>query len=276
MVIREFTDEVGRPLRLAGTPARIISLVPSLTETLFDLGAGDRVVGVTDWCSPALPEGADPVRVGGVCNPRIERMLDLEPDLVLVGKEENSLDDVLRLEAEGIPVFATHPSDVADAARTVRNVGRLLGLEEVASKLASDIERDLESVRARNADEPTVATVLPIWKDPWRTVGPGSYPESVVTEAGAKLVGLENFASYPGLCLERAANARPGLVLLPDEPYDFHGPAGRELVCALARRCDVLPRAARVDGRMVAWYGSRSGRRLTELAGIVHPELRDP
>ncbi len=275
MVIREFTDEVGRPLRLAGTPVRIVSLVPSLTETLFDLGAGDRVVGVTDWCTPALPEGADPIRVGGVCNPRIERMLDLAPDLVLVGKEENSLDDVRRLEAEGIPVFATHPSDVSDAARTVRNIGRLLGLESAAEALAVDIERDLAKVRAANADEPEVTTVLPIWKDPWRTVGPGSYPEAVITEAGAKLVGLENFAAYPRLCLERASNARPALILLPDEPYDFHGPAGRELVCAVGRRCGALPRAVQVDGRAVAWYGSRSGRRLTELAGIVHPELYD-
>lgn len=276
MGTREYVDEVGRPVRLAGPAGRVVSLVPSLTETLYDLGAGDRVVGVTDWCEPALSAGVDPVRLGGVCNPRLAQILSLRPDLVLVGREENSLDDVQRLEEAGIAVFATHPRNVEGAARTVRNLGRLLGLEEHADAMAEAIGLTRDRVRAWVAERESVATVLPIWKDPWRTVGPGSYSAALAADAGCRLVGLETCDSYPGLSIERAANAPPALVLLPDEPYDFHGPAGRELVCALGRRSDAIPRAARVDGPMVAWYGSRSGRRLAELAEVVHPELRDP
>jgi ABC-type Fe3+-hydroxamate transport system substrate-binding protein len=272
----EFVDEVGRAVRIAAPPSRVVSLVPSLTETLYDLGAGERVVGVSDWCGPAVPEGAAPVRVGGVCNPRIQTVLDLEPELVLVSREENSLDDVRRLEREDVPVFAVNPRDVTDAARTVRNLGRLLGLDERASALAQSIDEGRTRVVDRAETLEPISAVMPIWKDPWMTVGPGTYPASLMEDVGVRLVGLQTFSQYPRLSLERAANARPTLVLLPDEPYDFHGEAGRELLCELGRRCNALPRAVRLDGRMVAWYGSRSGDRLAELARQVRPELQEP
>jgi len=275
MIRGEFVDEVGRAVRVVAPSRRLVSLVPSVTETLYDLGAGDRVVGVTDWCGPALPDGAEPARVGGVCNPRLQAVLDLEPELVLVSREENSLDDVLRLEREEVPVFAVNPRDVGDAATTVRNLGRLLDLEARAEELAAAIEDRRKRVVDRLEDREPISAVLPIWKDPWMTVGPGTYPAAVMEDAGVRLVGLKTFSQYPRLSLERAANARPTLVLLPDEPYDFHGDAGRELLCSLGRRCQALPRALRLDGRLVAWYGSRSGERLAELASLVRPELQE-
>lgn len=271
MCTRRFTDEVGRTLWVPNPPRRVISLVPSLTETLFDLGLGERIVGVTNWCGPALPPGVERPRVGGVCNPRLDRMRELEPDLVLVGRDENSLRDVEILEAGGVPVFAVHPQDVGDAATTVVNLGRLLGIEEAAGVVAEDIERERARVLDRTGPLEPTPTVFPIWKGPWTTVGPGSYPAAILEDAGARLVGLESFAPYPRLSLERAANARPALVLLPDEPYDFHADAGREFVCALGRLSGSLPRAVKVDGRWPAWYGSRSGERLAKLARIIHP-----
>ncbi len=211
-----------------------------------------------------------------MCNPRIETVLDLEPELVLVAREENNLDDARRLEREGVPVFAVNPRDVTDAAGTVRNLGRLLGLDERATELAEAIDAGRGRVTDRLEGLEPIPAVMPIWKDPWMTVGPGTYPASLLEDVGVRLVGLKTFSQYPRLSLERAANAHPTLVILPSEPYDFHGDAGRELLCSLGRRCDSLPRALRLDGRMVAWYGSRSGDRLAELAGLVRPELQEP
>lgn len=245
-------------------PNRVVSLVPSLTETLFDLGAGERVVGVTDWCGPALPHGARPTAVGGVQDPDLDALRQLRPDLVVACREENRRQDVEALTAAGIPVLVVHPTDPVTAAEAIRALGDALGLQRRARELADEV---LAAVNHLAADPvPPTAAVVPIWRDPWITVGPGSYGHAVLGAAGFEVVGGVGDGPYPELDLRAARGAEVALLL--DEPFDFHGAHGDELVALLAGTGGRGPRAVRVDGRWVAWYGSRSGRRLHRLARL--------
>jgi len=248
-------------------PRRIASLVPSLTQTLFDLGAGDRVVAVSDWCGPALPAGAEPVRVGGVRDPDLDRLLAPKPDLVLLGREENRREDAEAIAAAGARVLVVQPTDLPTAAAAVAEIGRAVGLAEAGARLASAIEQQRSGVLASRGAP--VTAVYPIWNDPWMTVGPGSYSAAILADAGASLVGADGEVPYPALDLGAARRAGPCVLLLPDEPCDFHGPPGDEAIAALTPPTGPAPAAVRVDGRWAAWYGSRSGRHLERLAGLL-------
>lgn len=246
------------------TPLRIVSLVPSLTETLFDLGLIDRVVGVTRWCGPALPPGVHPPQVGGVQDPDLEIVAGLQPDLVLACREENRREDVEALQSAGIEVVVVHPTDVLGAAEVVRTLGRATGQRRRADFLVGAILSAVDVVAADRV--PTLPAVVPIWRDPWITLGPGSYGGAVLEAAGFEVLGVAGEGPYPPLDLDAAASAV--IALLLDEPFDFHGVAGDDLLARLAEGRPRSPAAARVDGRWVAWYGSRSGRRLEQLARL--------
>ena len=248
-------------------PRRIGSLVPSLTETLVDLGVGDRLVAVTDWCGPALPDGLDPPRIGGVRDPDLEQLQDARPDVVFLGREENRREDWITLHEAGIRMVVVHSTDVISASRCVWNIGTTVGRNSAGKLLRNSIMVRRDKVLAA-AGNPITA-VYPIWNDPWMTVGEGSYAAAILEDAGVELVGGTSEAPYPTLDLDAARDAGPRIILLPDEPFDFQGPAGDELVARLTPAAGPPPVAIQVDGRLAAWYGSRSGQRLAQLAGIL-------
>ena len=252
---------------MSGYPRRIASLVPSLTETLVDLGVGDLLVAVTDWCGPALPDDLDPPRIGGVSDPDLDRLQAARPDLVVLGREENRREDWITLAEAGVRMLVVHSTSVTSAARCVGNLGTTVGRDAEGKRLRAAIEsRRAEVLAAAGAP---VRAVYPIWDDPWMTVGEGSYAAAILEDAGVELVGQASEDPYPTLDLDAAREAGPQIVLLPDEPFDFHGAAGDDLVTALTPAAGPPPVTMRVDGRLAAWYGSRSGQRLQQLVGIL-------
>ncbi len=252
-------------------PVRVVSLVPSLTESLFDLGAGEAVAGVTDWCTPALPPGVERPRVGGVRDPRVADIVALGADLVVASREENRREDVEALQDRGVDVLVLDPRSLSGAADAVRSLGRAVGRARAAERHAAGIEQARAAAsRARAGREP-VPVLYPIWREPWITAGPGSYAADVIAAAGGALVGAAGDGRYPPLDLDAAAG-QAGVLLLPDEPFDFHGEAGAAVVAELARRGSPSWHPVEVDGRLAAWYGTRSGRRLDALARILDPE----
>jgi ABC-type Fe3+-hydroxamate transport system substrate-binding protein len=269
MASPDIVDATGQHFTPGCGATRLISLVPSLTECLFDLGAGDRVVGVTDWCAPALPPGADPPRVGGVRDPRLDDLRQHRPDLVLACVEENRREDVEALRADGIPVFVVHPTDLPTTAAMVRDLGRLLGVSAAGESAARDLEDRRRAVADRRRGETSVRVVYPVWHRPWMTIGAGTYAAALLADAGAVVVGAAGDGAYPPLDLDAAAAAHPDVLLLPDEPADFHGTPGKRLAAELARRCPRTVRTVEVDGRLAVWYGTRSGRRLERLAELL-------
>src|SRR5262245_35702971 len=198
---------------------RIVSLVPSLTEALFELGLGRRVVGVTDWCVHPAAAVAPLPKVGGTKNPSIARVLELRPDLVIANREENRARDVERLRAAGVPVWVTYPRTVADGVALVRELAELGAPAERARPLIGALERALAGARAAAPARPT-RVFCPIWKRPWMAVGADTYADDLLSLCGGHNVFRDRSERrYPIVSDQEIAAARPEVILLPDEPY---------------------------------------------------------
>lgn len=235
-------DDHGQVHRI-GDPGRIVSLVPSLTETLASWGLVDRLVGVTDWCaSPDLPHVA---RVRGTKNPDVGAIVALTPDLVVANEEENRRVDVERLRSAGVRVFVTAPSSLAEVADCFERLGRVVGAPVAADRLAGEIR----SALAHPPAHPALVTFCPVWRDPWIAVGTRTIAADLLRHAGFYVVPEE--PRYPRADLDRVARLDPDVVLLPDEPYAF----GEDDVAVFGTwRAHVRL----VDGAALTWWGPRT------------------
>jgi len=249
------------------TPRRIVSLVPSLTEALFALGLGERVVGVTEWCvHPA--EGVAPLpKIGGTKNPDIGAVLALRPELVIANREENRRRDVERLEAAGIRVWVTSPRTVRDG---VELLGALadLGATEDRRRAVVDPARGALVRAEQGRFEQRVRVVCPIWRDPWMVVGDDTYAHDLITLCGGENVfaGVSR-RRYPLVKLAEIEAAGPELILLPDEPYAFGQRDAQELGALDIPAADT-GHIHMIDGTLVSWYGPRILQAIETLCGL--------
>lgn len=223
-------------------PQRVVSLVPSLTETLFDLGAGDSVVGITDYC--IFPPALDLPRVGGTKNPRVEEIRALKPDLVHMNLEEN-----IKRHADEIAKFArvhvTEPKSVEDVAELIRSLGTLHGRSERAAEIVEQL------TSARFQTKP-FTFACPIWKSPWMWCGGDTYVSGLVESTGGRNV-LRDRTRYPAMSVEEIAALNPDVIFLPDEPYVFTTRDAEELRSSTRARI-VGPFA----GHLFTWHGTRT------------------
>lgn len=252
-------------------PPRIVSLVPSLTEALFALGLGDRVVGVTEWCvHPAAAVAALP-KVGGTKNPDLAAIRALAPDLVIANQEENKRRDVERLEAAGVPVWVTYPRTVADGVALLREIALAGEADRALREIVQPVEQALAEAQAsRPAGGPKV--FCPIWKKPWMAVGADSYAHDLLTLCGGENVfAARSDRRYPIVHEEEIVAAAPEVVLLPDEPYPF-GPADAAEIAGLPVPAARNGRVHCIDGTLLTWYGPRVGRALATLRPLLEPE----
>ena len=202
-------DIRGQSFTFSSPPRRVVSLVPSLTETLFDLGAGDEVVAVTDFC--IFPENLDRPRVGGTKNPRVEAIRALQPDLVHMNLEENlrrHYDEI----AQFAPVFVTEPKSVADVAALIETLGTIHARAPRAAELTAALHHELASMPRRD-----YTFAVPIWKKPWMWCGGDTYVSNLVETTGGRNV-LRDQTRYPAADPE---SIDADVVFLPDEPYIF-------------------------------------------------------
>lgn len=234
-------DVRGRVFAEGLAPQRVVSLVPSVTETLFALGAGATVAGITDYC--IFPPDLDRPRVGGTKNPRTEEIHALAPDLVHMNLEEN-----LRKHAETIetfaPVFVSEPKSVEDVGRLVVQLGRLHHRRLAAASMVAELSAARAAMPTRS-----FRFACAIWKDPWMWCGGDTYVSSLVQCAGGTNV-LAGRTRYPQLAVDALLALRPEIVFLPDEPYLFTEEDAQQL------------RAPRVigpfPGHLFTWHGVRT------------------
>lgn len=290
---RQFIDVLGRPVQVPRNLKRLVSLVPSITEVLFDFGRGDQVVGITDYCTEPATEVAGMTTIGGTKNPDVSAILDLRPDLVFAVAEENRREDVEQLEAAGVPVFVFEPRTVRDGIDLLWQVADLLGCRGTVAPLVEDIEREYIETEIIVGGCERVRVFCPIWKDPYMTINQGTYVHDVIRVCG----GDNIFASrarryplaadlgqqperdgaktmhrdrrYPRVTLEEMAALQPQVILLPDEPYAFSEADKTDFV-----RFDGVPavrdrRMHLIDGKMIAWYGLRIGPSLRTLRELL-------
>ncbi len=263
-------DSLGRPIELAAPPLRIVSLVPSWTETLFHLGAGERVIAVTDYCVHPAGPLAGVVRVGGTKNPSLVRILSLRPDLVLANKEENRPRDVKQLEDHSVPVFVTDARDVEGALREVRALGRLVEREGEAAALCREIGDALARARER-VREPRPAVVALVWKSPFMATSADTFAHALLHECGARNPFASAERRYPRIDGAELSAARPDVILLPTEPYAF-GEADRRELLALDCPASRSGRIHVVEGELLTWYGPRIPRALDTFSRLLFPD----
>ncbi len=228
------------------TPSTIVSLVPSLTELLFDLGLGHCVVGRTRFC--IHPKGAVenvPI-IGGTKNPKIEAIRELDPDLIIANKEENRKEDVDQLE-EYFRVMVTEISTIEEALFAIHDIGWTCGVQEVAGDLISNIQSVMKGV----PDEPPMTAAYFIWRDPWMSVGNDTYIHSVMEHWNFNNVYADELR-YPKTMLNELSLKKPEIILLSSEPYPFKEKHIKEVSDACPGSNIVL-----VNGEWFSWYGSR-------------------
>lgn len=248
-------DVRGREIGIVGPPLRVVSLVPSITETLFDLGAGDSVVGVTDWC--IFPEGLSAPRVGGTKNPRVDEIRALRPDLVHMNLEEN-LEKHARAIEEFAPVFVTEPKSPRDVVGLIPQLGAIHGAGDAAAEAVAELERELARPRL-----PRFTFAVPIWKSPWMWCGGDTYVSALLEALGGANV-LANEARYPAIELESLFALRPDVIVLPDEPYEFTADDASELSTGFGVRV-----AGPFPGHLATWHGTRTVKGLRFLRELL-------
>lgn len=239
---------------------RVVSLVPSITETL--LAWEVPVVGCTRFCEqPGLPT------VGGTKDPDIAAISDLAPDLVVVDREENRRDDADALMNAGLAVHATHVTHLGQVEVTLRALARAVGVDPAHIAVAvTETETETEpepETETETETEPVWTTaVVPIWRRPWMVLGPDTYGASVLAALGVRTLPVDTAQRYPTVDL--AAVGEPALVVLPSEPYPF---AARHL----AEVGRLLPgsRGVLVDGRDLLWWGVRTPAALARLRAVL-------
>jgi ABC-type Fe3+-hydroxamate transport system substrate-binding protein len=253
---------------LAAPPARIVSLVPSVTESLFALGLGHRVVGVTDWCvHPADAVAALP-KVGGTKDADVAAIAALAPDLVIANREENTKRVVERLEAAGMCVWVTYPRTVRDGAALLRELALLGAAPAAVDAVVAPVEAAVAAAERERPARP-VRVFCPIWRDPWMAVGADTYAHSLLALCGGDPVLADRGdRRYPIVRLDDVVAAAPEVILLPDEPYAF-GPRDAAELGRLDLPAARNGRIHCVDGTWVAWYGPRIRPALAGLRSLL-------
>ena len=235
---------------------RLISLCPSLTELLFDLGVGQEVIGRTKFC--VHPEGGVErvERLGGTKNPKIDRIVELQPDIVFMNEEENRREDADALVARGIRVHASMPRTPEETAAMVRSIADAVGRRDDGERIARQIEVGATRVRAATLEAARRVTyAYLIWRDPWMTISDDTFVAEMLKLPGGVNVFGTTAERYPAITALELATARPDVVLLSTEPFPFAERHIDELVAATGLERE---RFRIVDGELLSWHGSRT------------------
>lgn len=259
----QFQDQLGAIVELANEPQRIVSLVPSQTELLFDLGVDEKIVGVTKFCTDPPDRVADVTRIGGTKKFNFARIDALAPDLILGNKEENYQDGIEQLKMR-YRVWMSDIYDLDDALWMVEQVAAMVGARERGQSLSRTVRErfmSLDKVVARRP-EPRRAAYF-IWRKPYMVVGGNNFIDHLMRRAGLYNV-FRDLERYPQVTAAQVAGARPEVLLLSSEPYPFTQ-AHRDEFQSMGAGADVHL----VDGTLFSWYGSRLLRIPAYLEAIT-------
>lgn len=240
-----FSDQIGRSIQINSTPKRIVSLVPSQTELLFDLGLKKVVVGITRFCVHPQQWRSEKTIVGGTKKIDFDVIDSLRPDLIIGNKEENTREDVERLQKR-YPVWISDVRSIDGALEMIVSIGELTDRRSIAASLAKDIRDEF----ARLPVFKIRRTLYLIWRKPWMSAGTDTFIHEQMMKAGFENTICQ--ARYPELSDEAIRELNPEIVLLSSEPFPFKEQHIAE-IRNLLPKADILI----VDGEMFSWYGSR-------------------
>jgi ABC-type Fe3+-hydroxamate transport system substrate-binding protein len=287
-------------LKFSEAPQRVVSLVPSLTNSVIDLGAGKSIVGITDYCPAHMIDLSNVTRVGGPKDFDVEAIKKLQPDLVLANMEENRQDGIEALEESGVKVWVTFPRTVDDALQMLWSIVRLFRVEELAAPRVRTLEVTLEWTTRAALGRSPVRIFCPIWQEEkskygiwWMTFNMSTYANDLLYHCG----GLNIFAGrerrypleadlgqgeaedpgerdtrYPCVTPAEVLSQDPEVILLPSEPFAFAEDDKANLMKLLkGTSAERTGRVHLVEGSMITWHGTRMAQALAELPTYLQP-----
>lgn len=245
---------------------KIVSLVPSVTETLFALGLDDQIVAITTFCRFPEVKVIHKTKIGGTKNPDRQKILELKPDIIILNEEENRKEDAIFFRDHGIPLRITFPSNVPEASEIVKELGKDFHATAKAESICNQIKEALENIRVPRS----IATLIFIWKRPYWTVNRSTYVHSICEVVGLKNVFADLKERYPQLEHQQIMEAEPEAVLFPDEPYMFRQKDVLEFQNQFPELKAVQQnKLIMIDGTYLTWHGVRTLKALHELPIIL-------
>lgn len=267
----EITDDFGTKVVLENKPEKIVSLAPNNTEILFALGLGDKVVGVTSFCDYP-PEALDVENVGDFSGNNLERIIELEPDLVItygVGNE----DENARLREAGINVIGFEPESIDEVIDTIRRIGKITGRDESAKSITEEMQKAKDEIVSRVEDVDKPKVFYEVWHEPIMTAGPGSFMDHLITLAGGENIAGDAADEYPQFDLEQLVERNPEVYLtsadLPEKTVEsiMERPGYADIDAINQGRVHLL------DPNIVSRPGPRIVEALELVAKAIHPEI---
>lgn len=246
----KFIDQLKRTIQLKETPKRIISLVPSQTELLIDLGLESSLIGVTKFCIHPKHLRMSKKVVGGTKQINLEKIKALQPDIILCNKEENTKAIIETLE----PIAPVQISDIynlEDSYELIDMYGKLFNVETKASEIITYIKNEREQFQAKIEEHPKLKVAYFIWKDPWMVAASNTFIDVMIAEAGFANI-FQNEERYPEIDIENSKLKDTDFIFLSSEPYPFKEKHIEDLKSHFPEQTIKI-----VDGEMFSWYGSR-------------------
>ncbi len=279
-------------------PRRVVSLVPSVTESLFELGLGSRLIAITDYCVHPADQVARLPRVGGTKNPDVARIIEMQPDLVILNQEENRHEDAEALQAAGIPIWVTFPKTVRDAFNLLWSIMDVFDDGTMIERVRA-MEWSLDWLE-RIQHDPPIRVFVPIWIDPLMTFNADTFAHDLLRVCGGANVFAErerqfplqadlgeaeplsvgdprvvgHDTRYPRVTLAEVEAAQPDVILLPSEPFAFDE-QHVSIFAALDVPAAHTGRIHLVDGSLLTWHGTRMARAFAALPALFSDEQAD-
>lgn len=243
----QLTDQIQHTIQLNQLPERIISLVPSQSEFLWDIGVQKELVGITKFCIHPDEMFRTVTRVGGTKTLDMEKIRSLKPDLIIANKEENEVSQIRQLQEE-FPVWTSDIFNLNDAYQMMHSIGIMTVKNENAAAIIQKIKSDFEEIAVQVKDKPKSKVVYLIWKDPYMAAGKNTFIDHML-----EIFGYENVVKnsrYPELTMDEIVKLNADFIFLSSEPYPFKSSHFKEFPMS-------EDKIKIVDGEIFSWYGSR-------------------
>jgi iron complex transport system substrate-binding protein len=268
------TDEIGRKINIPHNPQRIVSLAPGITETLYALNLGNKIVGVTSYCNWPV-EAKRKERIGGFINPSIEKIVSLQPDLIIATADGNRKDTISQLERVGLPVYVTNPSNTSGILASILHIGEITSEEKNARALVLRLQKRLNNIAAQIRGKIKPRIFFQIGFEPVITAGRGSLINETIELAGGINIARHDTARYPRYSAEGIMAGAPDVILFAPMAND------REFAAAKAfwKQFGEIPavknnRIYPVETDLISRASPRIIDAIEKMALIFHPEIK--
>ena len=271
---RTVTDEIGRSVTISTAPRRIVSLAPGITETLYELGLDDNIVGVTSYCNWP-PRARQKPRIGGFINPSIEKIVSLKPDLIIATADGNRKDTVNQLDRLGLSVYVTNPSDTDRILKSILHIGEITDKINVAGKLVEKLQKRLDNIAAQTQNKKKPRVFFQIGLEPVITAGRGTLISEAIGRAGGINIAGNDAARYPRYSAEGIMAGSPDIILFAPMSNDKEFAAVKSYWQKKAQIPAIKNnKIYLIDTDLISRASPRIFDAIETMALIFHPEIK--